>query len=172
MTMRHTALLKLILSYCFFNNRPEDIPRQNAAGLFKHTVYIYAASWLIILSTLEDFIAAVLQTSIGFLLTLSYVGLVLAVSRRFHLFWQTSIAVIAVQPVFLAASFPLVIWVQLSEAGEILYPFYSIVFMGLWLIAVIAYLLKTSLSATRMSGSLMALGYFGAVFGSALALFA
>ncbi|MEN8259829.1 MAG: hypothetical protein ABFS02_04450 [Pseudomonadota bacterium] len=169
---RTIQLLRLFFSFCFFRNQPEDIPESDAVALFKRNVYLYLVMWLIVLSTLEDLVAAVLQTGIGLVMTLSYIWLLLFASRRLQLFLRSATAVMGVQTIFVAASFPWVLSLHVSEAEKILYPFYIIILLGLWLLAVIAYLLKKSLSTTKMSSSLMAVGYFSAVLGSAFALFA
>jgi len=168
---RITELSKLFVSFCFFRNQPEDLPEANGIALFKTNVYLYLAVWLVALSTLEDLVAAILQTGIGLATTLSYIGLVLLASRRLRLFLRTATAVIGVQTLFVIVSFPCMVWLQVSEPGEILYPFYGLVLFGIWLLAVIAYLLKMSVSTSKMSSSLMAVGYFTAIFGSAFALF-
>ncbi|MGR9073662.1 MAG: hypothetical protein ACU833_11410 [Gammaproteobacteria bacterium] len=155
--------LKLIASFCFFRNGPEDLSK--SVALLRKTIYFYILVLSIGQIIILDPVAALIKVSIEVSITLFFIWLVLLAKHKTYLFLQLSSAFIGCQTFLGTIALPLLAWVSVAEAGEILIPFYSLVFMLIWLIDVLIRLLKKTLGIGFAAALYLVLPYLLAAFG-------
>ena len=108
----------------------------------RKTIYFY----IVILSLGQVIIvapvAALIKVFIELAFTLFFIWLILLIKHKTEMFVQLSTAFLGCQSFLGIIGLPLLVWVSIAESGEVLIPFYTLIFIVFWLIDVLMNLLK------------------------------
>ena len=153
-------LIREFVEICLFQKRPQDLPASGELCLLVASVYL-ASSWVLMLSA--ESVSKALIMSIADVVMLLLITILFLYLRSVPGRWlQTSTALAGTGTIFymfLSIPFYLRVYfpgnISLQAFMELM-----ILFMYLWLIAVMSYILKNALSSTYLLAIPGAISYF------------
>lgn len=148
------------LALCWLSNDPLELPR--SVSLFRKSLLIYfAVGYLLQANMIDDPFEAFYEVSLQILLMLTFVGIMLLLNKTLYVYVQISTAFIFCANIIAIFIVPVMVWLTVTED---LYSYYLFFLLITWYYAIIAYIIKHTLTINFPASLVLALFYFIATY--------
>jgi hypothetical protein len=148
--------LKQYLQLCWFNANPLELKR--SVGFFRHNlVFYFAIEFLMQANMTDDPVESFYEVGIETLLTLIYIGIILAFNKSLYGYIQVASAFLLCQNVVAVSIIPVLVWLTITENTL---SYYVLALLLMWIFALITYIIKRVLAINLPAGLTLSVFYF------------
>ena len=159
-------ILRQYLPLCWFKHNPLELTR--SMRFFKQNLlFYYIVEYFMQANMTDDPFESFIEVSIETLLTFMFIGLVLYLNKTFYAFIQVTTAILFCANVVSLFVIPVLIWLTVYEY---LLSYYSLGLLFIWVLALIAYIFRKTLSINLAASLALSALYFTIAYLGAFAI--
>jgi hypothetical protein len=158
--------LKQYIELCWFRHNPLELKR--SASLFKQNLlFSFILEYLMQANMTDDPIESFYEVTIETLLTLLFIGIMLFFNKTLYAYIQVSTAILICANVVSLFIVPVAVWLTVTEDAL---SYYILSLLLLWDFALVAYIIRQTLSINLSASIAIAFLYFTITYFGAFAL--